>query len=638
MSSPTVSLQNSGFAAQTAATVAVVSVPDAPPEMMKLPVGSVLPAVLIPAETPSELPIMQMSLPDGTELTTQIKTNHLLRVPTPVSIKILPFDAKKTMTVRIHFSAPLPDVKKAIKDLPSALKAEDVVSAASHKRTIPVRAFVLHSVPEQITALMNELEGPAEQDLPPLKPNQAVRLELSPRSEQTTAVPAEQSAVFTPQPTQQPVLSALQTTATPQPSETQTAFPPADTVSPQTPVLPAEIQQTLAATVKEKVPFPILPKTTAPIQISDVSSPVLPAFTLTTEAEASSPPSVQQNDAPPVVLAQPASVQTETVSVLPALQNDLPAHESASLPLTEQTQAPLPQPPEKTAEDIPARIPLKGVVFDFKERSAPLVITKAGVLALEEKIQLPHLTPVNVQITEIIEPPVFTLAAHTDRPVFQSIEETLNLMQKTDSAAFESLKNVLPQIGNKLPAQILSFINTVSQNVPAASFIGETNIAALQNLGEKGQALLKGIEKDFAASPKKVSDGRSAWKGWTIPFLSGTVVEPVSLYLQKPQEDGHRQKGTAAKPNAVRFILDLNLTQLGKLQMDGLAHRNERRFDLIVRHQNDLPSSFDDKIHFIFTQTLSALNYTGTIKIDHTDQFIGLAEQVEIEPKKGVWA
>ncbi|MBR4126488.1 MAG: hypothetical protein IKR09_02790 [Alphaproteobacteria bacterium] len=80
------------------------------------------------------------------------------------------------------------------------------------------------------------------------------------------------------------------------------------------------------------------------------------------------------------------------------------------------------------------------------------------------------------------------------------------------------------------------------------------------------------------------------------------------------------------------------MTRLGKMQMDGLAHRNERRFDLIVRHQNNLPVFFDDKIHFLFTQTLTALNYTGTVKVDHTDDFIVLTEQVDAETKRGVWA
>ena len=84
-------------------------------------------------------------------------------------------------------------------------------------------------------------------------------------------------------------------------------------------------------------------------------------------------------------------------------------------------------------------------------------------------------------------------------------------------------------------------------------------------------------------------------------------------------------------------MLDLNLTKLGKLQMEGLARRTEQRFDLIVRHQNDLPSFFDDDIQRIFIQTLSALNYTGTVKVDRTDDFISFtAEEENNDIKRGV--
>ena len=627
MSSPTVSLQNSGLAAQTASAVAVVSVPDAPPEMMELPAGSVLPAVLIPAETPAELPVMQLTLPDGNQLETQIKTNHPLRVPTPVSIKILPFDAKKTMSVRVHFSAPLPDVKKAVRDLPEALKSQDVVSAAVHKRAIPVRAFVLHSVPEQITALMNEMESPAEQDLPVLKPNQAVRLELSPQRE-TAPIQTEQQTVLAPPQAESSAVSAPQSAETLQPAFSSTA--PVLTEAPQTP----------DAAVQESISSPVLQQASQPLQAAETveltASPFSPA-----PERIQTPSPVQTNGVPADVREQTTpAVQTETKPPVTPLPDASPARESPPphpdrLP-AEQANAPLPQ-TEKT-ENVPERIPLKGVVFDLKERSAPLVVTKAGVLALEEKIQFPHLTPVSVKITEIAEPDSFIPTIRSEAPAFQGIEETLTLLQKSAPETFEAFKDILPQAGNKLPAQIAAFINAVSQNAPVSSFIGEANVAAIQNLGEKGHSLLKSLEKDFAASPKKASDGRSAWKGWSVPFLSGAIVEPVSLYLQKPQEDGHQRKGAAAKPDAVRFVLDLNLSRLGKLQMDGLAHRNERRFDLIVRHQNDLPASFDEKIRFIFTQTLTALNYTGTVKVDHTDQFIVLNEQIEVEKKRGVWA
>lgn len=648
MSSPTVSLQNSGTAAQTAATTVVVSLPQAPPEMAALPAGLVLPAVLMPAESPSETATMILTLPDGKEINVPVKPAHALWGPTPVSIKILPFDLKKAVSVRIHFSAPLPDVKKAVEDLSNAIRNESAVSSLPTKGTISVRAFVMHSVPEQITALMNEMESDVEQNIPPLKPNRSVQLELFTQTPVSSSPSLEENPVFIKQPEiKQTTSLETQTVApltfpeTPETHQTSSVYP--------TPVL----ERTETTENKVQSSLPSLPaKETAVLQTEGQAVKTLNAIPEKTVLQQPSTVSVPSNVSEPKIhpdaigTTRPfsSSVQTQPADTVQAFQNiSADMKETSPHPLQQETRpaqtfSPSVQQEETDTRNLPVRIPLKGVVFDFKEQSACLVVTKIGVLALEEKIQLPHLTPVKVQITEIAPAPDFSAQTKTESDVFQNLSSTLNLLKETAPQTFESIKNIFPQTGNKLPLQLFSFINMITKNIPLTTFIGEANIAAIQSLGEKGQNIVKGIEKELSSISKKVSDGRSSWNGWTIPFLSGALVEPVSLYLQKPNENEQRQLKTNGKTNTVRFLLDLNLTQLGKIQMDGLSHRSERRFDLIVRHQDSLPAEFDDKIHFIFTQTLSALNYTGTVKTDHTDNFIVFNEHFETEKKQGVWA
>ena len=644
MSDPVISFQKSGFTAQTLASATIVSLPEVPPEMAEMPAGSVLPGIVRPPETPSAAPVLQISLPDGKQAEIPFKPAHLPAVPTPVGIKILSIDTQKGVMMRVHFSAHQPDMNKAVKDLPEALRAEADVSTAAAKRTVSVRAFVLHSVPEQISAVMNELESPAGGTLPaPLKPHQSVRLELSPSLSRTPASAPEQTVL---QPaagvkTANPAL-AINTPEQPPVSADHPLPQTATPVSP-TPVsadAPPPLQPPAAQNASDVVAQPA-PQTPVPPTPPQTAAP-LPAVAEQVPSSAAAVP-VQTENALPAAPAIAPAQQPQAAAVLPEKPEIAPVGNDAS-PLTRtdgQTETPSAAPAfpaQETTGAAPVHIPLRGVVFDFKERSAPLIVTKIGVLALEEKIQLPHLTPVEVKITTIDEPPPPVLTERRDETVFQAFKEALAGLQKSDPAAFESLKSILPQTGVKMPALLHTFINAVSQGVPLASFIGEANAIAIQNLGEKGRSLISEMEKEFSSSSKRVSDGRGSWKALSIPVLSGAVVEPVSLYLQRPQEDGGQRSGTAVKQNAVRFVLDLNLSKLGKLQMDGLAHRNERRFDLIVRHRDDLPDSFDENVRRIFTQTLTALNYTGTVKVDHTDQFIVLTEEAENKPKPGVWA
>ena len=640
MSDPVISFQNQGFIAQSTASATVVALPEVPPEMAELPAGSIVSGVIQPSETPSDLPVLQLNLPDGKQIDVPVTLGRFLPVPTPVSVKILPFDPKKGMTVRVHFSAPPLDIDKAINKPPDALHIETDVSTVPDKQTFSVRAFVLSSVPEQISSVINTLAPPAGTSLPPaLKPHQNVRLELSLPLRQTPASVQEQTPLPTVTETKNPsVPTAVETpergsgiTQGPLPQEIPATSPtplPADTPQAQIPATPQNTSAALPEPQTVAIPPEQNPVSSPDVPMSEnIPANVLPEETGNVISAASAEQVTEQSSSAP---ARPASVAVNNASSPPPEnKNGQPAPTaSTALPTT-----------EKQTEIIPARIPLRGVVFDFKARSAPLVVTKIGVLALEENIRLPHLTPVDVEITSVAEPPSFVLPEQRDETAFQAFKDALGGLQKSDPAAFESLKSILPQTGVKLPALIRTFITAASQGVPLASFIGEANAIAIQNLGEKGRTLISAMEKEFSASSKKVSDGRSSWQAWSVPILSGAIVEPVSLYLQKPQEDGHRQNGSSGKQNAVRFVLDLNLSKLGKMQMDGLAHRNERRFDLILRHKNDLPESFDEKIRLIFTQTLSALNYTGTVKVDLTDQFVVLTEeQTGSEQKGGVWA
>lgn len=645
MSSPAVSLQNSGLAAQTTATVAIVSVPDVPPELAEMPVGTVLPAVMIPAGTGTEMPVMRLTLPDGKELDVPVKSGHPVRVPTPVSIRILPLNLKKETTVRVHFSAPLPDVKKAMKDIPEKLRVEKPASA-EHGRALSVKAFVLHSVPEQIAALMNASEDVDERLFPALKPEQTVKLELSPRQAFSQNVPEKQTPSVLP--AERPPQTELpeKTAGFSAPAE-QTAdmkgnaFPPVSSgneTAPSNIPLPEKVPAdgtAVSDTVPEQKETPTTPSPESE-NTPSADKRLLPEH----QEQAGTSPSLPERQSSTVrPVSLPLSERGSLSASDPEKSFAVPEESGKATDLiAEQGERPFSRTAPSAETGTPARPILKGVICEIPERSAPLVATKAGVLALEEPIRLPPMTPVDVKIVEITETSVPFFAAPEENGSFQSLTEVLETLSRTDPAAFESIKNILPQIGSKLPAQIFSYIQATSHPPPLTVLIGETNVAAIRNIGEKGQRLLNQIEKEISSFPKKATDGRSSWKSWAVPFLSGAVVEPVSLYVQKAHENDERRRGAANKPDAARFVLDLNLTRLGKLQMDGLAHRAERRFDLILRHDKALPDSFDDKVRFLFTQTLTALNYTGTVDIKHTDQFIVLDEEKQEIDKRGIWA
>lgn len=651
MSSPVTTFQSLGITAQPAVSAAV-SVAGVPEQLQTLPAGTVLPAVITPPAAPAELPVITVTLPDGAEISFSAKLPHVPNVKTPVSLKILPPEIKNALSFRIHFSAPLPNVKEAAQALQSASEIQSAV-IESPAKPITVRAFVLKSVPEQIAALMPELDDGAP--LPALAAESKVNIELRPDQ---NALPAlarpEKPGIITPN---------VQNTPLPRPPADETIkiieLPKASPSARQTVFLQNAAAGTTETAGTEKVSVPLPPAQTAAtdpqpsLSFVPEKGQTLPVSPIRDTAATPAPAILWQT-----VKQQPETAPANTLPVLPETPPQAPELPEQTLPAVSAKELPAANPPvqsffaEKNMPSVPetsafyqerpvlpAMAAVRGIIFHSPAERQPLIVTKIGVLAVEEKLPLPHLTPVTVKIIPLPAETDASVMSKDSLPEFKNtwtvLTNALDTLKQTDQAAYEAVKNILPQTGNKLPALMLSFMRAAAQGVSLTSFIGEANVSALRAT-ERGERLLKRLEKEFSASPKKATDGQNSWKGWDIPFLSGSVVEPVSLYLQRPSDNDPQRNASLKNQRGVRFVLDLNLTNLGRLQMEGLARRPERRFDLILRHQNDLPSSFDAGVQSIFIQTLSALNYTGTIKVDQTNDFIVFTPRQDNEMKRGV--
>ena len=612
MSSPVTSFQALGLTAPSAFSTAVTLV-DAPEQLRARPAGSVLPAVLTPPETPDQTPVLTLDAPDGEQLVLQIKPAHVPSVPTPVTIKILPPEFKEAVSFRIHFSAPLPDIGEAAQTMAAPPETTHAAPVFAAVKPVAAQAFVVRSVPEQVAALIAKIDDvPLETPLPPDVP---VAVELTPEQNalpvltrpQTPDIPADLTKAPLPQKGADELVTIIE-------------MPRGE---PETPPLPAQQQQP--------------PLSAAPtVSVSTFSPP--PADAPSVPARTPAAPVTDTPTAPVPTQTPSAPVIAAVSAPDPAVFESAPLSDIPAKPAAD-TSPPLPfQPPEPAVKDAP-RSPapadgapvLKGVVFHPDDDRPVLIATKSGALVLETAVRLPHLTPVSVKILPSAVPDAPALEK-TPLPEFKNtwtvLTHALDTLRRTDESAFEAVKAVLPQTGGKLPALMLSYMNAAARGVSFSDFIGEANVAALAKT-ENGATLLKRLEREFSTSAKKATDGKNGWKGWDIPLLSGSVVEPVSLYLQRPNENEFRRAQTDRKQAGVRFAVDINLTRLGKMQLEGLAHRQTRRFDLILRHQNALPPDFDAAVRGIFTQTLTALNYTGTVKVDKTDDFIVFAPDTD---------
>lgn len=558
----------------------VVVIPQAPDILLELPFATVLPAVVTPAENPTEPPVLTLTLP--TEETVEVPVKlPLITEKTPLTVKVVPPETKGTAALKLIFKT---EQKNAVSTAP--LTEEAVIREPF--TPLKTEAVVMRSIPEQITALFPDL---APVQTPNVPAGTRLEIEIAP----------EQNAVFVfTKPKASSIPSAEPTPTTPLPEKAENEIVKIIELPKDSPVPQSTAKQ----------PAPLTPSAPLPIESVEVpaSLPPVPQTVETYEAverETALPPETN----PP---ARPAPLPEKTAPA-PVKQ-----------PLSEAPAKPAP--PALKPQTV-----LKAVVVKPSPDSKPVLLTEAGVIVPTETVALPPLTPVAVKITEIVAPVVEQSAEKT---VWTVLSDALKTIERTDTPAFENFKAVLPSISPKLPALMLSYVKAASKNIPLETWLGEQNAAAIRKT-QGGEVLLKRLEREF--TPKKAADRQETpWKSFDIPFLTGTAIEPVSLYLQRPPEDLDRRTAGQKSGGGVRFVVDLSLSRLGKIQLEGLAHRQNRTFSLTIRTQNALPDGAEAHIKFLFTQTLSALSYAGGVQVRQTNDFIDFAPLETA--KTGVWA
>jgi hypothetical protein len=121
------------------------------------------------------------------------------------------------------------------------------------------------------------------------------------------------------------------------------------------------------------------------------------------------------------------------------------------------------------------------------------------------------------------------------------------------------------------------------------------------------------IKELFVTNPKGEVDPNS-WQSVMIPFYNGQRIEEQEVKFSRPRE------------HFMRFLIDVNLEELGEIRVDGLVKfQNDNKspvsFDLIMRSKSPLDSALENKITDIFNLSKQMRGLKGTLSFDKGADF-----------------
>lgn len=300
----------------------------------------------------------------------------------------------------------------------------------------------------------------------------------------------------------------------------------------------------------------------------------------------------------------------------------------------------------------PARpLMLSGLITAQGAPGQPLLRTAVGLMALDGGPALPPGTRVTVEI--IAQQPPQAVPAQALPPgvpplpgtpaftnTLPTLTQALEQIARLDPEAATHLLARLPADDPRLLVNALAFVQA-ARSGDVRGWVGERAAKTLEKVDAKGRSLLDrlGDEVQPRILPARESGGGD-WRVLQMPFMVGGAIERIALVTRRegPQDDteddarGRRRNGEPGQ----RFLVDLNLTQLGALQLDGLYKTQSRSLDIVVRTCEAWPEDVRRGLLGVFARAAQTLNIKGGVTFQVSEVFQGPIMPTPDGPQDGL--
>ncbi len=205
-------------------------------------------------------------------------------------------------------------------------------------------------------------------------------------------------------------------------------------------------------------------------------------------------------------------------------------------------------------------------------------------------------------------PAGFTPLWSTTWPALQETLDALTALGGMPNA--QAIRDSIPSPTPRLVPTALFFLAALRSGA-VESWLGEGTLQSLRQAGKS--ALAERLTGDFgkiSAQSKEPVSGE--WRAISMPMMHDGEIGQMQFYIRRQgQDDTTEEKDDMRAAPPTRFILNLHLSRMGDMQLDGLLRK--KTFDLILRSADALPESMRRELMSSFAKGLKQAEMEGGI-------------------------
>jgi hypothetical protein len=244
----------------------------------------------------------------------------------------------------------------------------------------------------------------------------------------------------------------------------------------------------------------------------------------------------------------------------------------------------------------------------------PLLTSSAGLLVLATAMQLPQEWSGEFEILGAWPPSADGLAAEdvlsgSRIGGWQTLEHILGSLSQSDPEAARHMSQaVLPRPTSSLAADILKVLGLL-RGGDVREWIGSE---AYLGLARTRPDLLERLAADIRKlAPGADGNADGDWRTFTIPVIADGALAAIRMRIRSSARQN--EEGGASDSDSTRFVLDLALSRLGRMQIDGLVQAQGRQLDLIVRTERPLAADVQGGIRHILMEAGAVTGLRGAV-------------------------
>lgn len=256
---------------------------------------------------------------------------------------------------------------------------------------------------------------------------------------------------------------------------------------------------------------------------------------------------------------------------------------------------------------------ITGTVARATHAGQPIIQTPVGTLSLDTKSPLPPGSTVTLQLSGPPTTPLspskgvspFSLEGLSHSREWPNLKEAINVLHQSNPAAAQHLTSTaIPRADSQLAANILLFLGALRSG-DIRGWFGNSGMRSLERVRPD---LMNGLREDFTRISQLADDrGPADWRLTLIPFLNGAEIEQIRLFMRRNLDKKKKKNETPG----TRFIIDVDLSRLGRIQLDGLVQSEGKQLDLIMRTEQPLLPEMRNDIRAIYVNAAEITGFKG---------------------------